>query len=302
MYFCQPSTTQMNRTAFIQNIIGLFGVAAIPKGLVTQYQKMYLLQCFVRGFRFHKGPELLEQITVGQMLELQREPENEHDDCAIALYMGKQKLGYIPREENEILSRLMDAQVVELLAEVTHVEPKAQSWENVHIAVYLLKEITDQPLPTQAAYLMEIENPHYRTLKTAGDRVTRVSYQQPKDVPVRNQINSADDFYLALEEHGKDNRIIGVIHDGFGHPGNMQQAVEESRLIINRNRLPEDLKMDEVLKALDNEIVQIDNSFHEDGYVIANIDRLAELASRIESFEETLDRAGRKFFAVVFNA
>lgn len=289
----------MNRTTFIKNLIGLFGVGALPKALVKQYQKVYLLQCFVRGFRFHQGPKLLEQMTVGQLLELQREPQNEHDACAIALYCGPHMIGYIPREENEILSRLMDAQLVELLAEITHIEPKAQAWEHVAIAVYVLKEITNEPLPETASYLTTIESPNYRTLRSSNDRLTRVSYAQPALHYERKEILTADDFYTALEEHSKDGSVYGLIHEGINTPQKMELAVQESRIIINRNRLPQDLQLDDVVKALDDEIVNIDGHFAENGYVVANIDRLAELSARIQRFTEVTDNEGRLFFDAI---
>lgn len=51
----------------------------------------------------------LEKIKIGQKLTLLREPRNPVDKRAILIMNGEQKLGYIPRRQNEILSRLMDA-------------------------------------------------------------------------------------------------------------------------------------------------------------------------------------------------
>src|SRR5690606_8487136 len=123
----------MNRSSFVKSLIGMFGLSAVPLEWIKQYQKIYLLQCFIRGFRFHKGQSMLNLMKEGDMLELVREPDNEYDNCAIALHFNKEKIGYIPRESNEILSRLIDSGAVELLAEITHLEPKAKAWENVHL-------------------------------------------------------------------------------------------------------------------------------------------------------------------------
>ena len=44
------------------------------------------------------------------MLTFQREPKNKYDALAIQVLNGKnERIGYIPRADNEILSRLMDA-------------------------------------------------------------------------------------------------------------------------------------------------------------------------------------------------
>ncbi len=64
---------------------------------LVHYKKYYLLQCFVRGFRFYEGPNLLGGMAEGHELELVREPDNEYDDCAIALYWNGKKIGFIPR-------------------------------------------------------------------------------------------------------------------------------------------------------------------------------------------------------------
>lgn len=51
----------------------------------------------------------LTEVEIGQKLTLFREPRNPVDKRAILVMNGEQKLGYIPRSQNEILSRLMDA-------------------------------------------------------------------------------------------------------------------------------------------------------------------------------------------------
>lgn len=52
---------------------------------------------------------LINEIELGAKLALVREPENSHDKRAISVRNGDRKLGYIPRAQNGILSRLMDA-------------------------------------------------------------------------------------------------------------------------------------------------------------------------------------------------
>ena len=162
----------MNRKGFISKFLALGGLAAIPKHWIKSYTKIYLLQCFVAGFRYYRGPALLEAMKAGDMLELVREPNNEHDESAIALHFNNEKIGFIPAQENEMLSRLLDARVVELMAEITHLEPDAATWENVQIAVYVLKEST-APIPAEGEYLTQLDTPNYRSLKR-GNNVYRI--------------------------------------------------------------------------------------------------------------------------------
>jgi len=54
--------------------------------------------------------ELAESLAIGDRLILLREPDNPYDERAILVLTQKEeKLGYIPRTNNLILSRLMDA-------------------------------------------------------------------------------------------------------------------------------------------------------------------------------------------------
>lgn len=69
-----------------------------------------LITLSVAGTRFHQAIAHVEELEEEQVLELRREPTNRHDECAIAVRTSEQvMLGYIPREQNEILARLMDA-------------------------------------------------------------------------------------------------------------------------------------------------------------------------------------------------
>jgi hypothetical protein len=152
----------MNRGSFIRNIFSL-GIGSTIPGRLHNYKKVYLLECFVAGFQFYTGPAHLERMQPGDLLELRREPDNEVDKRAIAVYHNLHKIGFIPARDNKTLSRLIDADVVPLVAEITRLEPNAARWENVRIAVSLLKEQRG-PLPNHALYLTQLKEPKYKTL------------------------------------------------------------------------------------------------------------------------------------------
>lgn len=86
-------------------------------------------------------------------MELVREPENEYDDCAIALHLQGNKIAFIPSSVNEML---------------THLKKNSQPRENVAIAVYFVQEV-NKGLSAHASYLKRIEAPHYRTLSNKKD-------------------------------------------------------------------------------------------------------------------------------------
>ena len=157
----------MNRTDFLKKLIASVVIGKLPVAITKEFRKIYLLQCFVAGFRHYEGMKLLAQMNEGNLLELVREPQNGYDDCAIALHWQGKKIGFIPADTNEMLCYLLDADALSLFAVITHLEKTAQPWENVAIAVYFVQE-ANKDLPAHASYLSRIEAPHYRTLKNGA--------------------------------------------------------------------------------------------------------------------------------------
>ncbi len=72
-------------------------------------QEIKVLDCIVAGTSFRKLDEVKEQLLQKVRLEMKREANNEFDKYAIALWYENTKVGYIPRDRNEVIARLMDA-------------------------------------------------------------------------------------------------------------------------------------------------------------------------------------------------
>lgn len=77
-------------------------------------QRILVLKTGIAGVQFHIESEeerdALNVIAPGTELMLFREPDNERDEWAIAVYLtDDDKLGYISRYKNETIARLMDA-------------------------------------------------------------------------------------------------------------------------------------------------------------------------------------------------
>jgi len=54
---------------------------------------------------------------------------------AIALYLKNQNLGYVPAEDNVIISQLMDVGHGHFTAEIIHIYPHASTWEQVEFII-----------------------------------------------------------------------------------------------------------------------------------------------------------------------
>lgn len=98
---------------------------------------IYLFDTYVAGTTHIKGIENISSyIKDGDKLVFYREPENEHDPQAIRVEtLKKDKIGYVPRQDNIIFSRLMDAGKI-LSAKVIDKEIRGK-WLKIKIKIYL---------------------------------------------------------------------------------------------------------------------------------------------------------------------
>jgi len=79
----------------------------LPKPFVREVE---LLNCNIAGTTFLDLDEIEPELREHQLLMLKREPKNKNDDKAILILTEDgQKLGYVPKKKNEVLSNLMDA-------------------------------------------------------------------------------------------------------------------------------------------------------------------------------------------------
>lgn len=67
------------------------------------------MEIVVAGTSYCKEVETIEQNLVPEkVLSMKREPDNEYDEFAIAIYCDNIRIGFVPSELNMICSRLMD--------------------------------------------------------------------------------------------------------------------------------------------------------------------------------------------------
>ena len=87
-------------------------LAALSKGqlnLQVFKQDILVLQCIVAGTS-HQALDSVESSLRGAVkLEVAREANNQFDPFAVALHFQGVKIGYVPRDKNEVIARLLDA-------------------------------------------------------------------------------------------------------------------------------------------------------------------------------------------------
>lgn len=79
-------------------------------GIAPYIQEIFLLECHIAGTSHLDLDRVEPELGVGEPLLFRREPENAYDHLAVVIYDRKErKLGYLPRDKNEVPARLMDA-------------------------------------------------------------------------------------------------------------------------------------------------------------------------------------------------
>jgi len=83
------------------------GLSEMIKPLVNE---IYLITTFIAGTMYIHDTTVFDEVSADGELQLKREPDNAYDKYAIlVLNKSGKKLGYVPRKDNLIIARLMDA-------------------------------------------------------------------------------------------------------------------------------------------------------------------------------------------------
>lgn len=110
-----------------------------------------VLETAIAGMGFHveneEEEENLQELIPGTELKLYREPNNQYDEWAIAVYYGENDLlGYVTRYKNETIARLMDCgkKFIAIVDEARDSEQKlncsiAPTERGIPISIYLLE-------------------------------------------------------------------------------------------------------------------------------------------------------------------
>lgn len=79
-------------------------------------KKLFFMECHLAGRKFHDVDEVWDELRVGTLLELRRDTDNPYDHKAVAVMYNRPDsldseeflLGYIPADENETISSLLE--------------------------------------------------------------------------------------------------------------------------------------------------------------------------------------------------
>ncbi|MGC9354282.1 MAG: HIRAN domain-containing protein [Mariniphaga sp.] len=90
---------------------GLLAIlSGVETGITPFKQEIFLLEIIVAGTTFCNEIDSVENAIVPEkVLTMKREPNNQYDKHAIAIYCDSIRIGFVPAEMNLVCSRLMDA-------------------------------------------------------------------------------------------------------------------------------------------------------------------------------------------------
>jgi len=132
----------MNRLDFLRQMV-VGGASIFLLGRQTgnkaeekkEVREIRLASKYIAGFQFYHGVDKERQLRENDGLTLKREPGNRHDCYAVEVYSGDDKLGYLPREENRVVARMMD-QKITVKGRITKINPDSPLWHRVKMKVY----------------------------------------------------------------------------------------------------------------------------------------------------------------------
>lgn len=120
-----------------EELLALLGSGEI-NALGLPKHEIFLLDIVVAGTTFCPVvPALRAELLPETMLRMVRCPDNEHDRYAIAIYYKENRIGYVPRELNLVISRLMDAGK-EFYARVVEVK-QLNEWTRIATKLFMVE-------------------------------------------------------------------------------------------------------------------------------------------------------------------
>lgn len=119
-----------------EGIVGLVENHGLDEIIKPLFREIYLFDSYIAGTTHLQDKTVLDIVKENDNLVLQRE-DNEFDSNAImVLTEDKKKLGYIPKKDNIVFARLMDAGKL-LKAKILKIEQRG-NFRQISVGIYLV--------------------------------------------------------------------------------------------------------------------------------------------------------------------
>jgi len=100
-------------------------------------ERIFFKSVHIAGFSYYQGSFLFREMFVGSPVELCLDENNKHDDYAVELRFKGQKVGYVPREENREIAKIIKAGYDIFEAVVQQLSPDEHPERQVRIGIFV---------------------------------------------------------------------------------------------------------------------------------------------------------------------
>ena len=108
------------------------------EGIAPFTREIFLLDIVVAGTSFCEQIDELEpELLPETKLRMIRHPKNEHDQLAIGIHYNGVRIGWVPQDLNEVISRLMDAGKA-FFCRITSTKRK-NNWLKIDAKIYMVE-------------------------------------------------------------------------------------------------------------------------------------------------------------------
>lgn len=100
--------------------------------------KIYYKSFHISGFTYYEGPLWIKKLKLGKKLKLKAEPENRYDENAVAVYYKNKKIGFVPKEKNYTISKLLNQGHNPFQLVIQQVKKNEHPERQIRVAIYIV--------------------------------------------------------------------------------------------------------------------------------------------------------------------
>jgi len=100
---------------------------------------IFLKSFCVAGFQYYKGAFLFNEMTIGSKIDLVWDQENKHDDCAVMLCFAGEKIGYVPRVDNQGIAEFLKTGHSVFEGVVQQISPNEHPSQQIRVGIFIAR-------------------------------------------------------------------------------------------------------------------------------------------------------------------
>jgi len=100
-------------------------------------ERIFFKSVHVAGFSYYDGSFLLQEMSVGSPIELMLDEDNKFDEYAVEFRFKGRKIGYVPREENQEIAKILRAGYDIFEGVVQQISPDHHPEQQVRVGIFV---------------------------------------------------------------------------------------------------------------------------------------------------------------------